>query len=235
MRQVILDTETTGLEVSEGHRVIEIGAVELVERRRSGRHFHRYINPQREVEQGALEVHGISNDFLRDKPVFSEVVGEFLDFIRDAEIIIHNAPFDVGFLDAELRYAGIEPSTLEGYATVLDSLVLARQQHPGQSNSLDALCKRYEIDNTSRTLHGALLDAELLAEVYLALTGGQETLSLSVAQTQRPLDAASLGQRLPTPVIKADDEELAAHEERLQALAEKGGCLWRELSAGVSE
>ncbi|MEJ2385595.1 MAG: DNA polymerase III subunit epsilon, partial [Xanthomonadales bacterium] len=178
MRQIILDTETTGLEPAEGHRVIEIGCVELVDRRLSHNHYHQYLNPEREIEDGALEVHGISNEFLLDKPTFAEVADDFLDFVRGAELIIHNAPFDIGFLDNELALLGRD-DRMADHVTVLDTLELARDLHPGQRNSLDALCKRYEVDNSSRTLHGALLDSEILADVYLAMTGGQSDLGLS--------------------------------------------------------
>ena len=178
MRQIILDTETTGLEAAEGHRVIEIGCVELIDRRLSGQHFHQYLNPERDIEDGALEVHGISREFLLDKPVFADVVEEFLEFVKGAELIIHNAPFDIGFLDAELTQLG-RPDRMTDHVRVLDTLELARDLHPGQRNSLDALCRRYEVDNASRTLHGALLDAEILADVYLAMTGGQSDLGLS--------------------------------------------------------
>lgn len=234
MRQIILDTETTGLEVSEGHRVIEIGAVELVERRLTGRHFHYYLNPEREVDRGALEVHGISNEFLRDKPRFSEVMDEFLDFVRDSELIIHNAAFDLGFLDAELNRAGCEPGRLKDHCSaVLDTLLLARKMHPGQSNSLDALCRRYEIDNSNRTLHGALLDSEILAEVYLAMTGGQETLSLSVSENRAGPRRRDQRPRRPSPVLMADSSELDAHAERLQAIGKScgGEALWQQLLA----
>ena len=178
MRHVILDTETTGLEPSEGHRIIEIGCLELVHRRPSGRRFHRYLNPDRPVDAGAVEVHGLDDRFLADKPRFHEVVDEFLDFIRGAELVIHNAPFDVGFLNAELARLGPQWGAVEDYAGVTDTLAQARTLHPGQRNSLDALCKRYQVDNSGRELHGALLDAELLAEVYLAMTGGQGSLGL---------------------------------------------------------
>ena len=171
MRQVVLDTETTGLEVSQGHRVIEIGCVEVIDRRATERHYHQYINPERQIDEGAMEVHGISNEFLADKPVFKVIADDFLEFIDGSELIIHNAPFDVGFIDAELsRFARDLPLVKERCA-VLDTLKLARQLYPGQKNSLDVLCKRYDIDNSSRELHGALLDARILADVYLAMTG----------------------------------------------------------------
>ncbi len=178
MRQIVLDTETTGLEPQDGHRIIEIGAVELIDRRLTGQHFHQYLNPERDIEDGALEVHGISREFLLDKPLFADVAQEFLDFIEGAELLIHNAPFDIGFLDMELGLIN-NPVRIESHAQVLDTLELARDLHPGQRNSLDALCKRYEVDNSSRNLHGALLDSEILADVYLAMTGGQSDLGLS--------------------------------------------------------
>ena len=232
MRQIILDTETTGLQTAEGHRVIEIGCVELIDRRLSGMHFHQYVNPEREIEDGALEVHGISREFLRDKPLFAEVAGDLLEFIEGAELIIHNAPFDIGFLDSELSLLG-RSDRMSDHVTVLDTLELARDLHPGQRNSLDALCKRYEVDNTSRTLHGALLDAEILADVYLAMTGGQSDLGLSFQSTQ-PGDS-DCGDNAPEEeisllVLAANEQEVAAHEARLKAIRESSGhCLWDEV------
>jgi len=232
MRQIILDTETTGLEPSDGHRVIEIGCVELIDRRLSGNHFQQYINPEREIEDGALEVHGISREFLRDKPLFAEVAEDLLEFIEGAELIIHNAPFDMGFLDWELSLLG-RPDRVGDHVTVLDTLELARDLHPGQRNSLDALCKRYDVDNSSRTLHGALLDAEILADVYLAMTGGQSDLGLSF---QSPESAhhgpGDMGfeERPALQVLVANDQEIAAHEARLKAIKDKSGhCLWNDL------
>ncbi len=175
MRQIVLDTETTGLEVGQGHRIIEIGGVEIIDRRLTGRHFHKYVNPERHIDDGAFEVHGISQDFLADKPRFAEVAEEFLAFVRGAELIIHNAPFDVAFLDAEL--ARLDGELCVGrICRITDSLAMARHKHPGQKNSLDALCRRYQVDNSARELHGALLDAEILADVYLSMTGGQTLL-----------------------------------------------------------
>jgi len=233
MRQIILDTETTGLEPAQGHRIIEIGCVEMVDRRLTGRHFHQYINPERDIEDGALEVHGISREFLLDKPVFADVVDEFLEFVGGAELIIHNAPFDLGFLDSELVLLG-RSDRMGDHAQVLDTLELARELHPGQRNSLDALCKRYEVDDSSRTLHGALLDAEILADVYLAMTGGQSDLGLSF---EAPAEEAvmdgfvSASQRPPLLVLLPTDAELAAHEARLHAIHEQvGHCLWYELA-----
>src|SRR6056297_2703827 len=192
LRQIILDTETTGMPVEEGHRLIEIGAVELVERRLTHRNYHQYLNPQRAVDAGAFAVHGLSNDFLENKPRFAEVAAEFLDYVRGAELIIHNAAFDVGFLDAELMRAGFPPLA-EHVDLVTDSLAIARHKHPGQRNSLDALCRRYQIDNSDRTLHGALLDSEILADVYLALTGGQCDLSFDNPAESATANQAALG------------------------------------------
>ena len=178
-RQIVLDTETTGLEVSQGHKIIEIGCVELINRRITGRHFHQYVHPEREIDAGAMEVHGITLEFLAGKPNFSQVAAEFIEFVDGAELIIHNAAFDVGFLDAELRALENFDKKIAQICDVIDTLQMARHKHPGQRNNLDALCQRYEIDNSSRTLHGALLDAEILAEVYLAMTGGQASLGLA--------------------------------------------------------
>jgi DNA polymerase-3 subunit epsilon len=232
MRQIVLDTETTGLEPQDGHRIIEIGAVELIDRRLTGQHFHQYLNPEREIEDGALEVHGISREFLLDKPVFADVAQEFLDFIEGAELLIHNAPFDTGFLDMELGLIN-NPVRIESHARVLDTLELARDLHPGQRNSLDALCKRYEVDNSSRNLHGALLDSEILADVYLAMTGGQSDLGLSFeAAPAQDLsgEAFDLTERPRLAVLFPTDEEKALHEARLQAIKKKSGhCLWLNL------
>ena len=232
MRQIILDTETTGLEPSEGHRVIEIGCVELIDRRLSGQHFHQYVNPQRDIEDGALEVHGISREFLLDKPVFADVVEEFLEFVAGAELIIHNAPFDIGFLDAELAQLD-RSDRMSDHVRVLDTLELARDLHPVQRNNLDALCKRYEVDNSSRSRHGALLDAEILADVYLAMTGGQRDLGLSFeAPAAAELDSGHEipAERPPLQVLLPSDDEIAAHEARLHAIHEKTGhCLWKDL------
>jgi DNA polymerase-3 subunit epsilon len=234
MRQIVLDTETTGLEPEEGHRIIEIGALEMIERRQTGRSFHVYINPEREVEGGALAVHGITDEFLADKPRFADLAGDFIDFIRDAELIIHNAAFDVGFLDAELARLD-EPTRVTEHATILDTLMLARELHPGQRVSLDALCKRYEVDNSGRDLHGALLDAELLAEVYLAMTGGQVDLALDLSGETEAADGGG-GEMLAEVdvtqlvVRRADENELAAHRARLEAIRESAGeCLWESL------
>ena len=236
-RQIVLDTETTGLEPQQGHRIIEIGCIELVNRRHTGNRYHQYINPEREIEEGAVEVHGISNEWLADKPLYRDVAADFLAFVRGAELIIHNAPFDVAFLDAELAWLGAEWGTIADYCTVQDSLILARRLHPGQRNSLDALCKRYEIDNSGRELHGALLDAELLADVYLAMTGGQTALGLQVgASTDAEAGEARRRRerRGSVPVVRAGEAETAAHEARLAdiAAASAAGCLWLEDRGG---
>jgi DNA polymerase III subunit epsilon len=231
MRQIVLDTETTGLEPEQGHRIIEIGCVELENRRATGRHFHHYIQPDREVDEGALAVHGISNEFLADKPRFEEVADEFIEFVRGSELVIHNAPFDIGFLDAELvRLDGRHPPMRE-LCSVTDSLVLARQMHPGQRNSLDALCKRYGINNEHRELHGALLDARILADVYLVMTGGQTSLSLAGHDVEGDGDASGKAEgirrlsaeRPRLRVIRAADDELARHEATLEAIAAANG------------
>ena len=192
MRQIVLDTETTGLSAAQGHRIIEIGCVELVNRRLTGREWHRFINPERDIDEGAERVHGISRESLEDKPLFYEIADEFLEFIRDAELVIHNADFDVGFLDHELTLMQHAKPAIAEHARVLDTLTLARQMHPGQRNSLDALCKRYEVDASKRNVHGALIDADLLARVYLAMTGGQTALSLDEEQAQKATDETTI-------------------------------------------
>lgn len=230
MRQIVLDTETTGLEVTQGHRIIEIGCVELVNRRPTGRHYHQYINPEREIDAGAMEVHGITPEFLADKPVFARIAEAFLEYIEGAELIIHNAPFDVGFLDSELRRYRADHAGIESHCRIVDTLQMARHRHPGQRNSLDVLCSRYDVDNSSRELHGALLDAEILADVYLAMTGGQTTLHLSEdaegtgegganESRIRPLSP----QRRRLPVIQPTEAELAAHRALLAALESSSG------------
>lgn len=224
MRQIILDTETTGISPTSGHRVIEIGCVELVNRRLTNRHFHTYINPEREVDEGAFKVHGISTAFLQDKPVFKEICHEFLAFVDGAELIIHNAPFDVGFLNAELK-AMHWKQTLEQHCQIFDTLVLAREKHPGLRNTLDALCKRYDVDNSNRDLHGALLDAEILAHVYLAMTGGQTELfsldSLDNSQTTQTSTVSTLTSQ--SPVVYATEDEITAHDTFVQFLIKKSG------------
>jgi len=236
MRQIILDTETTGLDPADGHRIIEIGCVEMVGRRLTGNNFHQYLQPDREIDAGAIEVHGITNEFLADKPRFADIVADFVDYIQGAELVIHNAPFDVGFINHELRRC--EPQRqVADLCGVLDTLTLARKLHPGQKNNLDALCRRYAIDNTHRELHGALLDAEILADVYLAMTGGQVALSLGSADTDGRDGGAEEIRRLPTdrpplPVIRASDEELAEHQARLEAISAAAGgqSVWERLS-----
>jgi len=237
MRQIVLDTETTGLEPEQGHRIIEIGCVELVNRRATGHNFHRYLNPERTIDPGAVEVHGLTADFLADKPRFGDIVDEFLEFVGDAELVIHNAEFDLGFLDHELRLQGHAMTQMRSRCRVLDTLALARQLHPGQRNSLDALCRRYEVDNSQRDLHGALLDAQILAEVYLAMTGGQGDLSLSAAEQDdapgaEPRVGFSRGD-LKLVVTVPSAEEFAAHEAMLGFLEAQGGAkpLWRTLGA----
>lgn len=238
MRQVVLDTETTGLSWERGNRVVEIGCIELLERRPTGRHFHRYLNPDREMEPGAQEVTGLTREFLSDKPRFPQVVEEFLEFIRGAELIIHNAEFDVGFLDNELAMAGAHYGRVREHAGVLDTLPLARERYPGQRNSLDALCKRLGVDNAHRKLHGALLDAELLAEVYLSMTAGQGDLGLSMAAAQARTEQApatmvavlqSTASEGGRRVLRADADEMAAHAARLEQIRKKAGgrLLWQ--------
>jgi DNA polymerase-3 subunit epsilon len=235
MRQIVLDTETTGLEWKKGNRVVEIGCVELIERRPSGRTWQQYIHPEREFEPGAQEVTGLTLEFLADKPKFAEIADTFLDFVRDAELIIHNAAFDVGFLDYELSLLGPQYGRLRDHVTgVEDSLLMARQRFPGQRNSLDALCKRLGVDNTHRQLHGALLDSQLLAEVYLALTSGQSEIGFGALAP----DEEGAGRAVVTfaagpldpglrPRVRVDDEELAAHAARVEAIRKKAGrCLW---------
>jgi DNA polymerase-3 subunit epsilon len=239
MRQVVLDTETTGLEVEQQHRVIEIGCVELLNRRLTGRRFHRYLNPERDIDEGAQAVHGLSREQLSKEPTFAQVHAEFLEFVQGAELVIHNAPFDVAFLDAEfgrLGMAAAAPLKVTDLCRVLDTLALARQMHPGQRNSLDALCKRYSVDNSHREYHGALLDARILAEVYLAMTGGQATFTLSEeSDTARSRARQAAPQRFShgvrIVVVKASEEELAAHEHVLALLdkASLGNTVWRRL------
>lgn len=230
MRQIVLDTETTGLEAKEGHRIIEVGCLELVARRLTERRLHHYINPERDSDEGALAVHGLSNEFLADKPKFGEIAGELIEFVRGAEVIIHNAAFDLEFLDAELARLGL--GRFEDYCRITDSLKLARERHPGKRNSLDALCERYGVSNTHRTLHGALLDAGLLADVYLAMTRGQDSLAMDLGQVQVQIDAAQVDlSRLI--VLAAQPEEMAAHEAVLDAIEKetKKTALWRAVSA----
>jgi DNA polymerase-3 subunit epsilon len=233
LRQIVLDTETTGLEVDKGHRIIEIGCIELVNRRLTGQKFHRYLNPERDIDKGAVEVHGITRERLAKEPRFADVHAEFAEFVRGAELIIHNAAFDIAFLDAELALLPGEARRMSHWCTVLDTLALARRMHPGQRNSLDALCKRYSVDNSHRDFHGALLDARILADVYLAMTGGQATLVLgaeldSVTSAAGARRASARGDAR-VPVILADGPEIEAHERVLKALdkASRGQTVWR--------
>jgi len=237
MRQIILDTETTGLEPAEGHRIIEIGCVELINRRLTGNHYHQYLQPDRDIDESAIEVHGITNEFLLDKPRFADVAAEFLDFIKGAQLVIHNAPFDVGFINNEFTLLGSGLGKVQDHCQILDTLVMAREMHPGQRNSLDALCRRYDIDNSSRSLHGALLDSEILADVYLAMTGGQTSLLLdtenetgsAVAGQEQSVQISSERPRLR--VIQASADELAAHTAYLEMVDKAAGgvSVWREL------
>ncbi len=246
MRQIILDTETTGLSTKQGHRIIEIGCIEMVNRRLTGREFHRFLNPDRDIDEGAEAVHGISRAQLETEPRFPEIVDEFLEFVMDAELVIHNADFDVGFLDHELKLMKHAKPQITNHCTVLDTLTLAREIHPGQRNSLDALCKRYEVDASKRDVHGALIDSELLARVYLAMTGGQSSLMLDedvgggspatgagAGSESGPGAAAALREQGSLPqtnydlkVIKPTDEEAAAHEAMLEKIRKSGACVW---------
>lgn len=224
MRQIVLDTETTGLDHAQGHRVIEIGALEILNRRITGATYHVYLNPERDIDAGALSVHGLSREFLSDKPCFADVAPEFLEFVRDAELIIHNAPFDIGFLNSELSRLDDSESSgpMKRYCGVLDTLKLAKQLHPGQKNNLDALCRRYFVDNAGRTFHGALLDAQLLAEVYLAMTRGQETLGIEISQPTQV--STRVTQRVgQLKVTRASEAELALHTAYLAGLVKESG------------
>ncbi|PVZ78171.1 DNA polymerase III subunit epsilon [Serratia sp. S1B] len=236
-RQIVLDTETTGMNKLgvhyEGHRIIEIGAVEVINRRLTGRHYHVYVKPDRLVDPEAYMVHGISDEFLADKPTFDQIAEEFVDFIRGGELVIHNASFDIGFMDHEFRMLQRDMPKTETFCTITDSLLMARRLFPGKRNNLDALCSRYEIDNSKRMLHGALLDAEILAEVYLAMTGGQTSMAFQMEGDSQQIETALDIQRVSRPatamkVIYANAEEVKAHEARLDLVAKKGGsCLWR--------
>lgn len=230
MRQIVLDTETTGIAVEQGHRIIEVGCIELVNRRATGNHFRRFVNPQRKVDEGAVKVHGITDDFLADKPVFADIASDLWDWLGGDELIIHNAAFDVGFLDAEFARCEVGQA-LAKVCKITDTVAMARKLHPGQKASLDALCRRYEIDNSRRDYHGALLDAQLLADVYLAMTGGQSALTLDAGDGggrrsslpwEKLLDVSGVAH----PVRRADEDELAAHRERLQAIAKRGKLIW---------
>lgn len=236
MRQVVLDTETTGLRVEDGHRIIEIGCVELIDRRLTGRHLHYYFNPGREVEAGALAVHGITNEFLQDKPLFKSVVAEIMAFLEGAELVIHNAPFDVAFMNAELAMTRLGYTALSDYCTILDTLPLARSLHVGQRNSLDALCKRYFIDNSKRELHGALMDADLLAQVYLAMTGGQGSLFDEAREQTTTNDATITTHKTHTfagidlPIIRATAAECEAHQTYLNLLNKQAASVWSKMT-----
>ena len=240
-RQIVLDTETTGLDPAQGHRVIEVGCIELLNRRPTRRQFHVYLQPDRAIDEEAIRVHGLTNDFLASQPRFPDIADEFLSFVRDAELIIHNAPFDLGFLNHELRRCGRGQTVLEQICQVEDTLLMARQRHPGQRNSLDALCKRYNIDNSQRTLHGALLDAEILADVYLAMTRQQdslfvpETTTAAAERKGKARQTALSRSRPPLPVIRADAGECAAHARYLDMLDQSGGgpCVWKRLEAAA--
>jgi DNA polymerase-3 subunit epsilon len=230
-RLVVLDTETTGLNPQEGHRIIEIGCVEVIKRRLTGKRFHAYINPNREIDAGAIEVHGITNEFLQDKPHFKDVANDFVAFIKDAELIIHNAPFDVGFINHEFSHLNL--GVVTKFSTVFDTLAYARKKHPGQRNSLDALCKRYGVDNSHRDLHGALLDAEILADVFLMMTGGQSSLIEEEQTSNAHLQTNQQNKieyvnRPPLSIIFCSEEDLLAHQQRLQAIdkASGGACMW---------
>jgi DNA polymerase-3 subunit epsilon len=232
MRQIVLDTETTGLETAHGHRIIEIGCVEMINRRLTGNNYHQYIQPEREIDEGALQVHGITQEFLADKPKFAAISDDLLAYLGNAELIIHNAPFDIGFLNCELQMVQGEHFNLMNQCEVLDTLAMARQKHPGVRNSLDALCKRYEVDNSSRELHGALLDSEILADVYLAMTGGQSSLSLDASEDVGRIGKSTIkridSDRPPLPVINPTADELAEHQQYLNKLEkETGYCVWR--------
>jgi DNA polymerase-3 subunit epsilon len=242
-RQIVLDTETTGLEPEHGHRIIEIGAVELIDRKLTGRHFHRYLNPQRDIDDGALAVHGITNDFLADKPPFGDVADEFLAFIDGAELIIHNAPFDVAFIDYELGRLEQSRRRIEEACAVVDTLAMARHKHPGQKNSLDALCRRYDVDNSQRQLHGALLDAEILADVYLMMTGGQTVLFVAdEVETSSSGSDVYVVVRLPADrprlrVVVATEAELGRHSAMLDDIDRRArqGSVWRLQALALAE
>lgn len=240
MRQIVLDTETTGLEPEQGHRIIEIGCVEIVNRRLTGNHYHQYLQPDRDIDVGAVEVHGITAEFLADKPRFVDIAQDFVEFIRGAELIIHNAAFDVGFINHELRLIDTDHASIDTVCAIVDTLHMARRLHPGQKNSLDALCKRYGIDNSQRTLHGALLDAEILADVYLTMTGGQVTLELesavSVGASIEAVVRKTRDRVLNLPVVRATAEELAAHKAFLEKIrdASGGDCLWDQVESDLN-
>ena len=232
MRQIVLDTETTGLSTAQGHRVIEIGCVELVNRRLTGREYHRFLNPERDIDEGAERVHGISRASLEGQPFFADIAEELIDFLKDSELVIHNADFDVGFLEHELQLMKHPKPAIRDHAMVLDTLTLARDMHPGQRNSLDALCKRYDVDASKRDVHGALIDADLLARVYLAMTGGQTALLLDededIEFSSEEVVVRPRRNDLNLVVVKADDEEIAAHEALMDKMQEAGPCVFRD-------
>ena len=235
MRQIVLDTETTGLETADGHRILEIGCVEIIDRKLTHNHYHRYINPQRDSDQGALEVHGLTQKFLQTKKLFRDIWPSLIEYVRGAELIIHNAPFDVAFINAEMKLLDTSLGVITDYCTVLDSLVMAKQKHPGQKNNLDALCKRYAVDNSRRELHGALLDSEVLADVYLLMTGGQVSFNLGTEVNDAPILSAP-GEITPLEsnrpelkVIRATAAELLLHEKKLDQIDQAStGAVWRQ-------
>lgn len=232
MRQIVLDTETTGLETQQNHRIIEIGCVEMVDRRLTGNNFHQYLQPDRQIDAGAISVHGITNEFLEDKPRFADIVEDLISYLQGAELVIHNAPFDVGFLNHELKLLQQRKPLLEEFSTVVDTLVMARKKHPGKRNSLDALCDRYAIDNSRRDKHGALLDAEILSEVYLVMTGGQESLQLdgNASGAADRLQRRRVHLERGLVLMQVDEEDMQAHEEYLGRLQEQtdGHCMWKK-------
>lgn len=231
MRQIVLDTETTGLDPKQGHKIIEIGCVEMIDRKLTGNNYHQYLQPDRTIDAGAMEVHGITNEFLSDKPRFADVINDFMEYIKGAELIIHNAPFDIGFLNHELNSLNNPWGSVEQHCQIIDTLVMARNKFPGKKNNLDALCKRYLIDNSHRELHGALLDSEILADVYLFMTGGQVSLSFSQFDKNKQSGQFTIrriaNDRPKLAIILADEQELVAHNERLAAIEKKAGtCVW---------
>jgi len=233
MRQIVLDTETTGLEPKQGHRIIEIGCVEIINRRLTGNNFHYYLNPQRDIDEGAVEVHGLTTEFLSDKPLYEDIAESFFEYAKGAEVIIHNAAFDVGFINHEYRLMGSEHSDMASWCNVTDTLHMARNMFPGQRNSLDALCKRFEINNSHRKLHGALLDAEILADVYLMMSGGQHSLFAEESTSNIEFKAKAFDENRPSlPVIKATDDELSEHAKRLIMVRESsdGECVWDKVN-----
>ena len=241
MRQNVLDTEPTGLDAGQGHRIIEIGCVEVLDRKLTRRHYHQYINPERAIDEGALEVHGITPEFLADKPLFADVWEEFREFVTGAELVIHNAAFDLAFIDAEMKRVSPRLGKISDVCSVIDSLAIARKKHPGQKNNLDALCKRYSVDNSQRDLHGALLDAEILADVYLLMTGGQVSLGLGADSAEDRQQQSSSIKRLsanrkPLRVIHASLDELQNHEEKLDQIDDSSdGAVWRRSETGVQD